>query len=106
MPRPKVHPSHAARQAAYRHRQEQVRARELAAKGLPSLPAIASMPGHARWNQALAHAQSLMGSVLAEMQSYFDERSEAWQEGERAQELQQRMDAVEESLQALENALT
>ena len=36
------------------------------------------------------------------MQAYFDDRSEQWQEGERAEEHQQRIEAVEDILIALE----
>jgi hypothetical protein len=45
MPRPRIHASAAARQAAFRVRREQARQAVLAAKGLPALPAIPSMQG-------------------------------------------------------------
>ena len=102
MPQPRMHPSHAARQAAYRSRQEQARAQQLRAKGLAPLPAIATMPGTPRWKGAVAYAHCLLAGVAAEMQAYFDDRSESWQEGERAEEHQQRIEAVEEILVALE----
>jgi len=102
MPQPKMHPSHAARQAAYRRRQEQARAQQLRTSGLPPLPTIATMPGTPRWKAALAHAHCLLAGVAAEMQAYFDDRSEQWQEGERAEEHQQRIEAVEDILIALE----
>jgi hypothetical protein len=35
------------------------------------------------------------------MQEYFDERSEEWQEGERGEEHQERIDAVQTALDAL-----
>jgi len=104
MPRPRSYASHAARQAAYRRRQQQARAAELRAKGLPPLPAIPSMPGDARWRQALAHAQLLLSSVLDEMQAYFDDRSETWQEGDRGATFQERIDAVQECVDAVEAA--
>jgi hypothetical protein len=104
MPQPPVHASHAARQAAYRKRQEVARAAELRAKGLPALPAIPTMPGDARWNRAVEHARQLLNDTLEEMQSYSDDRTEAWQEGERAEALRQRLDALQESLDALELA--
>ena len=106
MPQPRLHASHAARQAAYRKRQQQARAREAATKGLPPLPAIATMPGNPRWTQAVAHARSLLAEVLDEMTTYLEDRSDAWRESGRAETLQHRMEAVQESLDALEGALT
>lgn len=102
MPAPKLYRDHAARQAAYRKRQKQTREQEREEKGLPPLPAIATMPGHARWSQTLARASCLLTMVVAEMQAYFDERSETWQEGDRGGDHQQRMEAIQEILDALE----
>jgi len=48
MPRTRKYESHKDRQAAYRERQEIARRQELREKGLPALPALAAMPGHAR----------------------------------------------------------
>jgi hypothetical protein len=102
MPQPRMYSSHAARQAAYRSRQEQAREQQLHAKGLPPLPAIAGMPGTCRWRGAVSQAICLLTTVVNEMQDYFDERSEEWQEGERAEEHQQRIEAVEDIVDALE----
>lgn len=102
MPQPKMHTSHAARQAAYRKRQERARAQQLQARGLVPLPAIATMPGNVRWSQAIAQAASLLTSVVDEMQDYYDERSEDWQEGDRGETHQQRIDAVQEIVDALD----
>lgn len=104
MPAPRLHASHAARQAAYRKRQQQARQQELVAKGLPPSPALATLPGKARWEQAIAQAACLLEMVSSEMQNYFDERSEAWQESERAEEHRQRIEALEEIVSALQNA--
>lgn len=102
MPQPRMHPSQAARQAAYRRRQEQAREKQLRETGLPPLPAIATMPGYARWTAAISQAACLLTGVVAEMQDYFDARSEPWQEGERGEVHQQRIDAVQEIVDALE----
>ena len=101
MPQPKIHASAAARQAAYRQRCEQARRTALAAKGLPSLPAIATIPGGARWKASLTSAQELIAETLSEMRDYFDERSERWQESPRGDEHQERIAAVEAILDAL-----
>jgi hypothetical protein len=60
------------------------------------------MPGTARWNAALTLAHRLVEEVSEQMQTYFDERSLAWQEGERAQEFTARLQAVEEAAEALD----
>jgi len=102
MAQPRMHASHAARQAVYRKRQEQARAQQLRTKGLAPLPAIASMPGNARWSQAIAQVTCLLRSTVDEMQDYYDQRSEDWQEGERGETHQQRIDAVQEIVDALD----
>ena len=106
MPQSRMHASHAARQAAYRKRQEQARKRQLHAMGLPPLPIIATLPGSARWTGAISQANCLLTMVVEEMQDYFDERSEQWQEDERGEAHQQRMEAVQEIADALETAWT
>jgi hypothetical protein len=101
MPQPKKYASPAARQAAYRHRCEQALQVTLAGKGLPSLPVIATMPGWPRWNASFRSAQELIADTLGEMQDYFEDRSESWQEGERGEEHQEKMASVEAVLDAL-----
>jgi hypothetical protein len=106
MPQQKRHPSNAARQAAFRARREQVRQAELAAKGLPSLPAISSMPGWTRWNASFQAANALIVESLSEMQDYFDDRSESWQESDRGEEYQEKITCVEAVVDALSDLLS
>ena len=101
MPQPKIHASPAARQSAYRDRCEKARRAALIARGLPSLPAIAALPGWKRWNASFAAAQDLTECALDEMRDYFDDRSETWQESERGDEHQDRITSVEEVLDAV-----
>jgi hypothetical protein len=101
MPQPKIHASEAARQAAFRLRREQSRQAERAAKGLPALPSIPSMPGWPRWNASFASAQEMIAQTLGEMQDYFADRSESWQEGVRGDEHQEKIASVEAVLDAL-----
>ena len=101
MPQPKIHASAARRQAAFRVRREQARQAELAAKGLPALPVISSMPGWPRWNASFMVAQELIACNLSEMQDYYDDRSESWQESERGEDHQERIASVEAVLEAL-----
>ena len=93
----------AVRQQRFRERQEQARRREQQEKGLPQMPAITTIPGHARWRAAFVWAHALLTRVHAEMQSYYDARSDAWQEGEAGEQFVERQEAVEAVLSALED---
>jgi hypothetical protein len=101
MPQPKYHVSAAARQAAYRKRCEKARKSALAAKALPALPTIPTMPGWKRWNASFVAAYEMIADTLSEMQGYFDDRSESWQESDRGDEHQERIASVEAALEAL-----
>ena len=103
MPTPRRYASQAERQAAYRQRQAEARSKGQAAKGLPPLPAIASLPGRARWQGLLGQAGQLLRTVEAEMQEYYDGRSERWQEGERGETFLERLQAIQEAQAALED---
>jgi hypothetical protein len=101
MPQPRKHANSADRQAAYRARTEQARASQLRERGLPDLPAIATIPGTIRWSALFRHAEKLLCTAQAEMTDYFDDRSDAWQDGDRGQEYQERLAAVEALVEAL-----
>jgi len=106
MPQPKKHTSAAARQAAFRARREETRQAVLAAKGLPSLPIISSMPGWARWNASFTAARALIADSLGEMQDYYDARSESWQESDRGEAHQEKITSVETAVDALSDLLS
>ena len=95
----------AARQQRFRARQQEARLLEQKAKGLPALPSIATMPGDARWCKALLSARLLIQQVDEEMASYYDERSESWQEGEKGTEFVERQEAVEAVLSQLDDLM-
>jgi len=105
MPQPRQYASSAARQAAYRARCEKARQQALLQQGLPALPAVASIPGWARWNASLAAAQALLLQVSREMQEYYDARSETWQESPRGEEFTERQEVVEALAGELETLL-
>lgn len=105
MPQPKKYQTDAQRQAAYRHRMEQARQEQLSARSLPPLPAIPSMPGDARWKAALQHAHSLVETTLSEMQDYYDDRSEQWQESERGWSISDRIQMLQECAASLEEQI-
>jgi hypothetical protein len=44
--------------------------------------------------------------VADEMEAYFDDRSETWQESEKAEDFHERLDAVREICDALDNLPT
>jgi hypothetical protein len=102
MPRPRLHASAAARQAAYRQRSAQARQVELCARGLPPLPPLPTVAGRARWKATFVLVQELLAETLGEMADYFEERSERWQESDRGEEHQEQIASVETVLEALE----
>ena len=104
MPTPRQYQTDADRQRAYRERQKQARLTELAAKNLPAAPPIPSMPGTARWKALQEQARLALQTTLDEMQAYYDERSEAWQEGERAATMQEQIEALTDVLSNLDAA--
>ncbi len=100
MPTPRQYATRADRQRAYRQRQSQARTDEQAAKGLPPLPAIPTMPGKARWEAMRDQAATLLETIRDEMQAYHDDRTEQWQESEKGEEFTTKMEAVTELAEA------
>ena len=95
MPTPRKYASGAQRQAAYRQRLAR-------AKQTHQAPAWPTKPGYRRWEAMTKQVKEVLDTALTEMQDYFDERSDAWQESERAQALSDRMDVLTEAIDALE----
>lgn len=102
MPTPRRYPTAAARQAAYRARLAQAREQELAAKRLPALPAVPTLPGHARWTALLQQAALLLRTTQEEMQAYYDQRSDSWQECGRGEAFLERLERLQEVQEAAE----
>ena len=103
MPTPKQHDSRADRQKAYRQRTEQARRDALAAKNLPATAPIPTMPSIARWQALHDQARAALDTMQAEMQGYFADRSEVWQEGEKGAAFQEVLDRVEEARAAVDD---
>ena len=95
----------AKRQQRFRQRQALARRAEQERKGLPPLPAIPSLPGQARWRAALLSAHRLLAQVQEEMQSYYDQRSETWQEGEAGARFAERQECLQALLDPLDELL-
>lgn len=106
MPQPTKHDSHAQRQAAYRKRQREALAAHLDQKGLPPLPAVPTIPGHARWNKAMANIEAQMMRIEAEMETYYDERSERWRESDKATEFEQKLEDLRAALDLVTEWIT
>jgi hypothetical protein len=95
MPQHRQHTAAAARQQAYRTRQTQARLAEQQATGLPPAAPIPTLPSRARWQALIAQARLCVETAYDEMPLSSDDRSEAWQAGERAATLQDRLDQLE-----------
>ena len=95
----------AARQQRFRQRQQEARRSEQKKKGLPPMPAISTMPGTARWSATLKSAEALLSQAIEEMGTYYDERSEGWQQSEAGSEHTERQEALESVLSELQQVL-
>jgi hypothetical protein len=102
MPQPRKYANRADQQAAYRQRRTVSDQERLAQKGLPPLPAIPTMPGHARWNAMIAQAHLLLSAAVVEMQDYHDDRSQEWQDGSKADDLLAKLERLQETADQLQ----
>ena len=102
MPQQQRYQDNAAKQRAYRTRQAHARRAEQQAKGLPPAPPLPTLPSHARWQALLTQARLALETARDEMQAYYDDRSEAWQQGERAALLAEQIDQLAVVLDELE----
>ena len=103
MPQPRKYANRAAQQSAYRLRHAEQRVKLMASKGLPLLPAIPAIPGYARWKAMTRSAQVLLVYAANEMQCYYDDRSEQWQESDRAEELLNRIEHLAEVAEQIQD---
>lgn len=103
MPQKRKYENNSARQAAYRCRQAKTREQELADPRLPSLPAINNLPGTARWNAVIRRCTDLLALIRDESASYYDDRSEAWREGDRGETHAERVEALTQIVDGLED---
>jgi len=102
MPTPRKYEGGAARQRAYRKRAMAARLAERELKGFPCAPAIPTMPSTARWRAMIFEARALLCQVEREIQDYIDDRSEAWQESEPAERLDECRQTIEDVTESLE----
>jgi hypothetical protein len=102
MATPRRYANQAERQAAYRRRVAEARRQELAAKGMPALPTVSTLPGSQRWAGMTRQALLLLQTVEAEMQDYYEQRSEPWQESQRGERMAERLQLLQEAIAAVE----
>lgn len=102
MAQQRFHSSPAERQKAYRERTAAQRHAELLRKNLPPLPSVSSIPGTARWSALIESARVALDTVRDEMQSYADERTERWQESEKAEQFAERISEIDDVITQIE----
>ncbi len=102
MPQSRRYADNAAKQRAYRARQAQAREEERHAKGLPPRAPLPTMPSRARWEGLVAQARQVLALACDEMQTYYDDRSEAWHESERAAAFLEDLDHLQAVLDDLD----
>lgn len=91
MPQTRQYASNAERQAAYRNRSTMT----------PVDQPFSSPPGRVRWRRLSQQAEQSLSVVQVEMQTYYDSRSERWQESDRAEEFQERLETLGEIIDQL-----
>jgi hypothetical protein len=86
MPTPRKYANAAEKQAAYRHRLNA----QTQSKTTP--PA----PGYKRWNAMRSQSLCILELAITEMETYYDQRSDAWQESERGEALTEMTESMAE----------
>jgi hypothetical protein len=87
--------SNAERQKTFRRRLKQRLEAAGTPASLPDRPKIGTLPATKRWAAMHTQAMALLTTSLDEMQQYFEDRSEDWQQSDRGQAFQERLDAIE-----------
>jgi hypothetical protein len=105
VPQPRKYHSDAHRQAAYRLRRSKAGQTLLTTGHLALQPKVSQIPATRRWGQAVRQAQGLLELVEQEMQDYYGQRSESWQEAEKGEAFQERLDAVTEARESLDELI-
>jgi len=100
MPTPRKYANHAQRQRAYLERQKAAQLAAISAKNTPAGAAIPTMPSKARWKSLREQAQTILTTLQAEMETYRGDRSDEWQESEKADAIQAVIDQVTEALES------
>jgi hypothetical protein len=87
-------PTNSQRQAAYRRRRRAIIDQLFSAQGLPTLPAVSTIPGWPRWKEAMTRIAAQLEVIESEMTDYYEDRSERWQESERAEAFDENLNVL------------
>jgi len=60
------------------------------------------MPGNARWSAMIEQARTLLSEAVVEMQNYHDDRSEQWQDSDKAEDLLAKLEHLQETMAHLQ----
>ena len=104
MSRPRLYSTNAERQAAYRAAKKR-RLDQADEATLPRPSALPNIAARRRWTALLQRAHTDIEKALQEMQSYYEDRSEEWQESDRGQELQEQIDELQTLASNLDDLL-
>lgn len=96
MPRTRKYQTNGERQAAYRRRCAQATDAQL-------MTSVSGVPGRGRWKAMVKAASTLLDCAASEMQDYFDQHSEAWQDSQAGETLAEMLEPVQEALASLED---
>ncbi len=91
----------AEKQRAYRDRLKQ-----RALGNLPAAPILSNIPPERRWKALHDQARTALQTILDEMEAYQGERSDTWQESDKGEAFQERLDALTETLESLDDLAT
>ncbi len=97
MPRTRKYRTNGERQAAYRRRCAQTTDVELMTK------AADSPSRRRRWKSMINTAYGLLDYAAREMQDYFDEHSQYWQDSPAGESLAEMLESVQDAVAALED---
>ncbi len=94
--------TNAQRQADYRRRRRAIIDELFTMRGLPSLPAIATVPGWTRWKEAMTRIAYQLEMVEGEMTQYYDDRSDRWQESDTAETFYERREVLRQIIESVQ----
>lgn len=100
MTRKRQYQSNGERQAAYRRRCAQTTDVEIIAQTTVTIP---SLPGRRKWKAMIKAASVLLDCAATEMQDYFDQHSEAWQDSQAGESLAEMLESVQEVLATMDD---
>ena len=91
MPQPRKYIDQAEKQRAYRARLQAEQLQQHAAKA----------PTYAKWRKALQEAASILQNTETEIDAWMQERSERWQESDRASEMEEDREQLRDLVEAI-----